>query len=300
MKTSNSLLPVLAALVANVFWGLSYLLTRVALGVTSPLILLAIRFFTASLLMTVLMLLRGKPIRFKGKHLLPMVFLMIAEPAGFFFESYGILYTNATLSGVVLAIVPIFAIGVAALFLKEYPTMRQLLYSIIPVAGVIIITISGNEIGVATPFGIFLLFCTCICYSCYRTVNRAASRDFEASERTYLVMLSSWIVFTFAALRSVDWNPAALVAPLKVPQFLLPMLTLSIFCSIVANNLANYAAEKLTVLKYSVVGTISTICSMFGGVLILGEPMTGKMLVGCFMVLFGIWQVTKPAKQTEA
>ena len=57
--------------------------------------------------------------------------------------------------------------------------------------------------------------------------------------------------------------------------------------------LANYAAEKLPVVKISVFGAICTICSMTGGILFLHEPVTLMTALGAVFIVFGIWQVNK-------
>ena len=52
MKENNGLLlPVLAAVAGNAFWGFSFLFARIAMQETTPEILLAIRFSVAALLL---------------------------------------------------------------------------------------------------------------------------------------------------------------------------------------------------------------------------------------------------------
>lgn len=296
MITNNNrsdLLPVLAGVVANIFWGFSYLFIRLALRVTEPEIMLSLRFITATILMLIVMKATGQKLTFKGKTvIIPMLVMMVAEPAGYFFESYAILFTNATMTGISMAVVPIFAILMAAMILKEYPARDQVIFGMIPVIGVIIITVNGSEIGVVTPIGLIFLICTCMCYASYRTANRKASLEFSPAERSLLILVSSAVVFTIASMIKTHGDLKLYLSPLKDPKFLLPMLTLSVFCSIISNLCANYSAEKLSVLKYSVIGTITTIVSTFSGVIFLHEPMTSMMFVGALMIIFGITKVT--------
>ena len=63
--------------------------------------------------------------------------LAATEPFCFYFESCGILYTNATFAGVVLAVVPVVSILLAAVFLREFPSRRQVLFCLLPIAGVV-------------------------------------------------------------------------------------------------------------------------------------------------------------------
>ena len=237
MKENGRLLwPVLAAVLGNAFWGFSFLFTRTALQETTPEIMLAIRFAISFALMNIPLLLGRQTLRLKGKRLLPLWGLAVAEPLVFFAESYGILHTNATFAGVMTAIAPLFAIALAALILKEYPSRR----------------------------------------------------------RTYMVLLSCLLVFVPSALLSVKGDWGAVVAPLTNPRVIFPVTALCILCSIAANMLVNYAAGRMSVAKLSVFGSLITLCSTFGGIVILREPFSPLSLLGTALIIYGVWQVSRP------
>ena len=151
---------VLCAALGNIIWGFSFLFTKTGISVVGdPNILLAHRFTVSTLVMLGMMLAGKGRVSFKGKNWRPVVILLLMQLSYYLFESYGILYTNSTMAGLVLAVVPVVTVGTGALFLKEYPTKRQALFCVLPVVGVIVISVSGNELGVMTPLGgLFLLF----------------------------------------------------------------------------------------------------------------------------------------------
>ena len=70
---------------------------------------------------------------------------------------------------------------------------------------------------------------------------------------------------------------------------------LCLFCSITANLLVNYACSKMSVTKISTFSTVATICSAFGGVVFLHEPITWTIFLGSALIIIGIWQVTRNA-----
>ena len=115
--------------IGNVIWGSSYLFTRIAQNESSPMVQLAWRFALAFLLLNLMILFGWEKLHLRGKKLKPLILLSVVEPLYFFCESYGIYYSNSTFSGVMLAIVPIIAIGLGTLILKEYPTAKQVLLS---------------------------------------------------------------------------------------------------------------------------------------------------------------------------
>lgn len=294
MEKGDRLLPVAAAVAGNAFWGFSFLFTRVALQETTPELMLALRFMISFALMNIPLLLGRQKLRLKGKKLLPLLGLAVAEPVVFFAESYGILHTNATFAGVMVAIAPIFAIALAALVLKEYPSRRQLLFCLLPIVGVIIMVLSGKSLGVVTPLGVLFLLINCVGIAFYRLFNRWGSQEFTPFERTYMVLFSCLVVFTTSALISVKGDVGAFVAPVTNPRVIFPVLALCLLCSIGANMLVNYAAGRMSVAKLSVFSSLITMCSTFGGIVILREPFSAMSLVGTVLIVYGIWQVSRP------
>ena len=286
---------VLYAALGNIIWGFSFLFTKTGLAVApNPNVMLAHRFILSTLFMGIPLLLGKEKISFKGKNWKPVVLLLLMQSCYFLFETYGILYTNATIAGLVLAVVPVVTIGTGALFLREYPTRRQALFCILPVAGVIIMTVSGKELGVVTPLGIIFLLLTMLVSAVFKTANRKAAQEFSSFERTFLVLANSAVVFSLVGMGSVDWNVAAFAAPLLQGKYLLSVLCLSLLCSIVANLLVNYASGHMSVFKLSSFGSLSTLCSMVAGAVFLREPVSISLLLGAVLILVGIRQVTKP------
>lgn len=282
-----------AVMLSNVIWGSSNLFTRSALGVTRPVLLLAARFLVAFLTINLWLLLSGQRLRLRGRNLKPLLLLGVLEPLCLITESYGILYTNASFAGVMLALVPIFAIFLAAVFLREHPTRTQLLFCTLPIAGVIVITLAGRSLGVVSALGVLFLFIHCLGSGTFKTANRGLSQDFTPMERTYVMMLGCALVFTVAALISVHGDPAAFAEPFRDRRVLLPALYLGAVCSVTANMMSNFGATYISVTKASSLSALSTLTSAFGGVLILGEPVSALAALGAALIVLGVWQVTR-------
>lgn len=289
---------VLCAALGNILWGFSFLFTKVGLAIApNPNVMLAHRFTISALLMAIPIFLGKEKISFRGKNWKPIALLLLMQSLYFLFETYGVLYTNATIAGLVLAVVPVVTIGTGALFLKEYPTRRQALFCIMPVAGVIIMTVSGKELGVVTFVGVICLLLTMLVSAVFKTANRKAAEEFSAYERTFLVLINSAIVFTVVGMGSVDWNAQSFTAPLLQVKYLLCVTSLGLLCSIVANLLVNYAAGHMSVFKLSSFGSLSTLCTMVTGVLFLKEPISISLVLGALLIIVGIRQVTKPNRE---
>lgn len=297
---NNTAKAVFCAALGNILWGFSFLFIKQALSVVSePNIMLAHR-FTLSVFIMLLMMLFGKAkISLKGKNFAFILLLLVFQICYYVFESYALLYTNSTIAGLGLAVVPVVTIGTGALFLKEYPSLRQALFCIMPVVGVVFITLSGKELGVMTPLGGLFLLITVVASALFKTANRKASQEFTAFERTFFVLASSSVVFTVAGLKSANWNVASFVSPLANPKYIISVLFLAILCSIAANILVNYATSQMSVFKVSSYGALSTLCSAVAGIALLGEPVNLGLILGGVLIIVGVREVTKPKKEKK-
>lgn len=294
---SNTAKAVFCAALGNILWGFSFLFIKQALSVVSqPSIMLAHR-FTISVLIMLLMMLFGKAkISLKGKKLVPILLLQVFQISYYIFESYGLLYTNSTISGLVLAVVPVVTIGTGILFLKEFPSKRQALFCIMPVLGVIFITVSGKELGVMTLLGGVFLFLTVLVSALFKTANRKASQEFSAFERTFFVLASSAAAFTVVGLKVSNWSISSFIAPLANLKYLISILFLAVLCSIAANILVNYATSQMSVFKVSSFGSLSTLCSAVAGIALLSEPVSTGLILGGLLIIIGVREVTKEKK----
>lgn len=292
---NNMTKAIFCAILGNVIWGFSFLLIDIGLSVISePYVLLGHRFTFSTLVMLALMVFGKKKLSFKGKNWKPVILLLLMQLCYYLFETYGIIYTNTTISGLVLAVVPVMTILSGALFLKEYPTKRQLLFCILPVLGVIMITLSGKELGVVTPIGILFLLLTLLSSTTYKTANRMAAKEFSPFERTFMVIAISAVAFSVVGLQASSWNLAAYVAPLMHPKYLFSVLSLGLLCSIGANMMVNYATNFMSVFKVSSFGAVSTLCTAIAGIVFLKEPISVSLALGGVLILVGIRQITKP------
>ena len=235
-----------------------------------------------------------KRISLKGKNILPILLLALNDVAYFYCESYGIALTNSMFTGVVLSLIPILAMGLSALFLKEFPTLRQILFSFLPVAGVVIIILAGSSSGAIQPVGILFVLSACFLSAIQRVINRKAAVNFSAFERYlfhYLQLLS--LFHRQCSPPTGRWCHETALLRLPSPALSYPVLILSIFCSVTCNILVNYAAGKMSVGRLAAFSNLQTMWSMFAGVLFLREPFGLSSFIGSVLIIYGIWHVTK-------
>ena len=307
--TKETKLATLAALAGNCIFGFSFMFSRIALSVASPFVMLTYRFCFAVLGLNLVALWsvrtgRGRKqggegidfLRFdlRGKSIVPLLMLGLVQPVLYFFcESYGISMTNSTFSGVIIALVPIVALVLGAALLHEKPTQRQVLFSLVSIAGVVLMTMQQSAEGEIRPLGVVLLFGAVLSGVVFNIISRSVSDRFSALERTYVMMMVAAIVFASLALIENRRQLPVLLVPAMDVGFMASMVYLSLVSSIGAFMLLNYANNELPVAKTTAFCNLTTMISMFAGVVFLGEPFGPASLVASVMIILGVWGVQK-------
>ena len=307
-------LATLGALIGNSIFGFSFMFSRMALGVASPFVMLMVRFILASVLLGVVAAIAARKgdrrnadgsihwLRFslKGKPVLPLLTLGIVQPVAYFLcESYGISMTNATFSGVIIALVPIVALCAGALVLHEIPTRAQVLWSLVSILGVVLMTMQQSAEGAIRPLGVLMLFGAVVSGVAFNILSRRLSGAFSALERTTVMMAVAAVIFTLLAVIECRADLSLLIAPLKNGAFLAAMAYLSVLSSIVAFLFINFASNTLPVAKTTAFCNLTTAISMFAGVVFLHEPFGIVSLVASVMIIVGVWKV-QTAKTNKA
>lgn len=291
----------IAAVIGNSIFGFSFMFSRLALGAASPFLMLMYRFILAFAAMNVVALWsrwknRQDWLRFciRWKDVGPLLALGLVQPVLYFLcESYGVSMTNATVSGVMISLIPIVALGAGVVFLKEKPTWRQTGFSLLSILGVIVMTLHQSAGGDIQPMGLVLLTGAVVSGVAFNIMSRRLSGQFSALERTYVMMMVAAVVFTGLALRECWGDTARLMAPLHSGTFLASMVYLSLLSSILAFLLLNYAATELPVSKTTAFCNLTTVLSVFAGVVFLGEPINVVSLLAAAVIILGVFGVQR-------
>lgn len=283
----------LCVALGQIIWGFSYLFIKVAQQYASTTILLSMRFTIAFLLMSIPLCLKKVSFSFKnkGKALLPFIIFGIAHPFYYFCEGNGVLYTNSAFAGVLLAISPLFSIVLANICLHEKTSIKQIVYCILPISGVICITLAGQKIGNITGIGVVYLFCTCLLQAIVSTANKSASAKASSFERTYILLLCCSVSYMFLALHSIEYDLRVYFSYLLNIEYVLAVIGLAVLCSVVALLAVNYGAKYLSVMQVSIFTSLTSVVSLLSGVFILHESISVLSIVGSLLIVFGIYKV---------
>ena len=282
-------------ILAESIFGFSMLFSKLALSVTTTFVMLSARFCTAFLLLSLLWLLRIIKMDFRNKNIFGLILLGLFQPVLYFiFEAYGIIHSSSSFAGIMIALIPIAATVLSAVFLREKPSSKQIFFIIVSFSGVVISVLSGNNDGSATFLGVILLIGAIISAGAFSILSRKYSSDFTAIERTYVMFALGSVIFTSTALiqhKGAFFNE--LIDAFKVPDFLWAILYLAILSSIVAFFGVNYSVTYIGVARMTSFSNLTTVISVVAGVLILREPFSYMQLIACILILVGVWGVNR-------
>lgn len=295
-----------AILISNVIFGFSFMFSKIALELTIPSVLLAVRFLIAFALLNLVILLSKVIARTTGKELfrfelrgkpLKMVLLMgILHPGLYFIcENYGIKYTSAAFSGTILAVSPVVGVLADVWIMHEKTTRRRMLCAVFSVAGVIL-TGLGGELR-ATFIGLLFLLVAVTSGTLYYSCSKLAASDYNAIERTYIMFIIGSVAFPILALIQTRGQMDALLwQPLARGEFWMAVVYLAGASSVIAFLLQNYGNPHLPISEITQIGNVTTVVSVLAGVLLLKEKFSPLQFCGTVIILICVYLVGRQAK----
>ena len=284
---------VIAALISNLIFGLSFMSSRIALEHTSPSVMLAMRFGISMTVMLLLALTGIVKLNFRGKNVRSLLLLGLLQPIIYFIgESNGIRLTNSSFAGIMISLIPVVTAAGAGLFLHEKTPKKTYIWILCSVAGVAVISMSQAGGGTVQPAGILLLVLAVIAGAGFTLCSRSMADEFTPYERTFVMMAMGFVFFTLSGIVLEGRDFAPLLMKAAADRYVLfPVLYLSLASSVLAFVLLNYSITYLDAAKVTVFSNIIPVVSLVAGVLVLGEPFSAAYLIGVALILLGVYKV---------
>jgi len=283
------------ALWAIIFWGFSFIATKVALREVHPFTLLTLRFGIGAFLLLVVQLRQDKKFLkvFSQRDWIYVLFLSIVGIAGHnLLQAFGLLYTTAINTGWIIAIQPIFITLTARLFLGEGITVRKIIGIVIGFSGIFLIVSKGvfslSLFRFSSTFGDLLVLLSALTWTAFTVGGRGfLSRFPPLVTITPIMMVGCLITLPLSAVKG-EWN---ILFHLSLSGWM-GILFLGIFCSGLAYFYWYSALEKR---DSSIIGMylyLEPLVTLMGARLLLGEEVKWITLMGGGMTLMGVYLAT--------
>lgn len=293
----------IAAVLGYSVCGLSFLFSKKALLITEPFILLACRFALTVIVLNVMLIFGIIKVKIPKKAIIPAFVLGIVQPVLYFiFENYGLKYTTTSFTGMMSAVGPIFAAILGVIFLREKPTWKQWLFTVLSIIGVALVSV-GDGGGKNTVAGVLCLIGAYLCGAVYNLLARYLAADLSPFSITYIMFMIGFAFFASAAFVMYGGETLPMIASaLKESDFIISIFYLGAVSSVGAYSLINYSMGVLPVARATVFCSVSTVVSVLSGIIIMHDPFSPVSIAAFVLILVGIWGVNRFAakEKTEA
>lgn len=283
-RTYQPYLPYLALVFAVIFWGISFIATKIALQSLTPFCLIFLRFSMASVFFGVLLFRKNAP-PISPATFKKLIALAIFQPGlYFFFETYGLKYTTATKTSLILATIPIIVLLLSTLFLKERVRLLNIIGVICSIFGVSLLIFCGNtteSVG-EMMIGDMLIAGAVLAAAIYTIFARHLGQTISPVQITGL----QTIFGTFLFLPFFIWDAQHVQwADAFKTEVVISVLGLTVFATIGAFSCYNYALSKIAAARASVFVNAIPLVTAFGAWFLLGETLTVTQMVGGVVVI---------------
>ena len=288
MDTKEQMITYIALSLTALFWGLSFVGTKIALESFSVFTLILMRFSLASLLFFLFFLFRGFP-RFSKKDHIKIIATAVFQPAlYFFFETFGIEYTTASKAGIIVATIPMVVLLFSSLFFGERTNGFSIMGALLSFIGVMILVMGDPKFTWSLQghlLGDLFMVGAVISAAAYMVMAGDLGQRYSALDITGTQMIYGTLLLLPVCL----WQlPPAPLAATSV-QAIVAVLFLVFLATIGAFFCYNYALSKIAASRASLFINAIPVITAIASWVILGERLNALQMGGGAIVLFAVY-----------
>jgi len=277
-----------------IFWGGSFIATKLAVAEVSPVVVVWLRFLVGVLIIGWIARQRGElgiPSPQDGLELLGLGFLGITLHQ--WLQSSGLVTSEAATTAWIIATTPVFMALLGWLFLKERLGLGVIVGFIAATLGVLLVVTKGDFSSLLTdgfgkPGDILILF-SALNWAVFSALSSPILKRLSAIKVTFYVLLFGWLLTSIQFFASAGWHEFSQITLTGW----LSIAFLGIFCSALAYI---FYYDGLQALPASHVGAflyLEPLVATLVAVAILSENITPLSLAGGGFILLGVWLVNR-------
>ncbi|EHO79298.1 DMT family transporter [Fusobacterium animalis] len=267
--------------IATIFFGMTYILTKICLNYSTELHIISFRFLIAFVIS--LIFLQRKIFPIKIKEILYSLILSVLLFMVFITMTIGVKYTTATNASFLISLSVIFIPFFSWIFNKEKPKKSIFIVLIIALIGIMLLTLDKN-----LEFHIGDILCL-ICSLLFSFHVLITERFVKNNNPITLGVLQFGGVALLSFL--VQYPIEKFTLP-KNEKFWISLMILSVFCTALAYIIQTVSQKKLSSTLIGLILSLEPIFSGIFGYFILNEYLSPQQYIGAFLLLISIIYVT--------
>jgi probable blue pigment (indigoidine) exporter len=282
------------ALLANILWGTSFLVSKETLQYSSPIGASFIRFLLAVVLLFFVSPMFGNKIRLPKKSAIPLISLVGLTGFGLLYplQLFGLQQISTGLSAAIMLSSPLFVLLLGALFLNETLSRNKLNAVFLGIIGgcLLLYTRDPSMVNGSGLWGIISTFSASICLA----LSVVATRKLFSSKNQ---LDSANLTFWSMTVGLICWLPFIDHSHLSQTQIWKSWFAfsyLALICSVLCFFAWNKALTMADAKDIASTMHIKTPVAIVLGILLSGESFSFFMVVGTALISIGIWKSQHP------
>lgn len=282
------------SLVSVAVWGMSFAVVRTAMDVLTPAGVVGLRLLIGSAALMVFQYWRGGRIWPVREDVGRCVFLGVVLAVHLLIQAYGLVYTSAISTGVIIGFVPVsLALG-AFLFQGHRMAGVGWVGVMVATGGVVLVALDKTPEFEQATFGDLLQLSSCVTWTVYTLTAAAVVKRNGAMCVTVFAMVTA----------SVTSLGLSLMTGMTQGELTLRVLAdlgfLGVLCSALAYVMWFIAQREHGPTRAGSMIYFQPFVSIAAGAVILGESVTVWAVAGCFVVLGGVYLVGQGTRRLAA
>ena len=285
----------MVAFLTVAIWGTTFVWTKLLIiNGLSPAQIFTLRFVIAYVLLLGFSLWRGRHKWFSDSWRDELTMLGLGLTGGsmyFLTENESLRFTTATNTSLIVCSCPLFAMLIIALFYKsERFSARQILGSVVALAGMAVVVLNGHFILHLSPLGDTLAFSACLCWALYTLLMKPVMGRYPA-------MFITRKVFFYGILTILPYYVFVPDMPsldvLLRPAVMWNLLFLGSVASMLCYLTWSWCMKGLGAVVCTNWVYVNPITTIVAAWLILGEQITTYFLTGSVLIIAGMYLSSK-------
>jgi drug/metabolite transporter (DMT)-like permease len=281
--------PRLGALLAVVFWGVSFVATKAVVREISPVTLIFTRAGLGTLLLAGILALRRKPALPPRDSLLPLAAMGFVGVAFHqLLQAHALTLTSAVNTGWLIGLTPLWSALLSALILEERFGAAKVAGLLVGFAGAVLVVTRGEMraglLGLPATRGDLLVLASTVNWALYTVLGHGTIRRLGPTRATAGAMLLGWLMLLPLFAARAGWSDYARLSPAGW----LAVLFLGLACSGLGYLFWYGALERIEASRVAALLYLEPLVTLAAAVALLGEPVRPTTVAGGLMVIGGV------------
>ncbi len=275
------------ALLAMVFWGMSFIWTSIVFDYYPPITTIFLRLVISSTFLFIILAVSGFLQRIRREHFLLFLLSAIFNPFFYFLgENYGLKYSTPSISAVVIATIPLFTPFAAWFMIREKVSRLNIAGIMISFTGILVMLIKPDFSFATDPLGVILLLLAVASAVIYSVLLKRLTKHYTP------VNIIAWqnllgVIFFLPLFLILDFGEFIAVVPDR--RLLVALFSLAIIASSVAYVLFATTIKHIGVSRANVYSNLIPVTTVIASYFILDEIFTGRKVLGIVIVILGVF-----------